>query len=183
MKYLLGYAEDDINGKFGDNLRRYLIFGKGKKRRTPAMIARARRRARKERQKHSYPLGKHGTLIGFPGQGTHSWTEPPNNWESDNAVDIAIPKGTPVLAFCDGSIGAQIGPLPGSDPRFAGIRLHLHDNEGNEFYYAHLSDLAVHAYDKVKKGQLLGHSGVANGVPHLHWACRKGNPVAFLKGL
>ena len=35
-----------------------------------------------------YPLKEHGTLIGVPGQNTHSRTEPPNNWQSDNAVDI-----------------------------------------------------------------------------------------------
>jgi murein DD-endopeptidase MepM/ murein hydrolase activator NlpD len=124
-----------------------------------------------------------GKLIGFPGQGTHSWIVPPNNWESDNAVDIFIKKGTPVIAYMDGQIGAQVGPLPGNDPHMAGLRLHLHTKDGNEFYYAHLSKLFIHPAQNVKAGQQLGLSGEANGVQHLHWAARKGNPVNFLNNL
>jgi murein DD-endopeptidase MepM/ murein hydrolase activator NlpD len=183
MKYYLGYAKSMVNEKFGPDLYKYLISGSGKKRRSPAMVARAVQRARAARKTTYYPLGRPGTLIGWPGIGTHSWSQPPNNWESDNAVDLRIPPGTPVIAYKDGQIGAQIGPLPDSDPRFAGNRLHLHTNDGNEFYYAHLSKLSVHAHQTVKAGDVLGFSGVANGVPHLHWASRLGNPVAMLRHL
>lgn len=183
MKYYLGYDKSTINGKFGPDLYRYLISGKGKKRRTPAMVYRAVKRARAARKRVYYPLGRPGTLIGWPGIGTHSWRNSPNNWESDNAVDIRIPPGTPVIAYKSGQIGARIGPLEASDPRFAGSRLHLHTNDGNEFYYAHLSKLTVHAHQSVKAGDVLGYSGSANGVPHLHWASRVGNPVQMLRGL
>jgi murein DD-endopeptidase MepM/ murein hydrolase activator NlpD len=185
MKYYLGYSKSGLNGKFGDDMYRYLISGKGKKRRSPAMVARAVQRAREARKAHYYPLGRPGTLIGWPGIGTHSWWASPNNWESDNAVDIRIPPGTPVIAYADGQIGAQIGPLDIGSPggRFAGNRLHLHTKDGNEFYYAHMKTLSVHAHQTVKAGQVLGTSGVANGVPHLHWACRRGNPVTLLKHL
>lgn len=165
MKYQLGYANSGGPAFFGNTLFDYLT---GKKRRTPAMVLRAKLRARKLLKKKSYPLAKHGRLIGFPGMGTHSWVWPPNNWESDNAVDIQIPTGTPVLAYRDGQIGAQIGPLPETDPRFHGNRLHLHTTDGNEFYYAHLVKLSVHAHQTVKAGQVLGYSGEANGVAHLH---------------
>lgn len=184
MKYYLGYALSGVNGKFGPDLYKYLITGSGKKRRSPAMVARAVKRARAARKSVYYPLGRPGKLIGWPGIGTHSWSQPPNNWESDNAVDIQIPPGTPVIAYKAGQIGAQIGPLPGSGSgRFAGNRLHLHTNDGNEFYYAHLSKLTVHAHQTVNAGDVLGYSGVANGVPHLHWASRHGSPVSFLRGL
>lgn len=122
-----------------------------------------------------YPLAKRGHLIGTPGQGTHSWSAPPNNWESDNALDIAIPNGTNVLAVADGVIGPQFGPLDSSNPRFAGLRLHLvtHDNE---WYYAHLEKFAhnIHPGTHVKTGQTLGYSGSANGVAHLHLGQLKG---------
>lgn len=127
-----------------------------------------------------YPLARKGTLIGLPGQGTHSFSEPPNNWESDNAIDIAVPNGTKVLAVHGGTIGSQIGPLDSSNPRFAGNRLHL-VTRNNEFYYAHLEKLSVKAGQRVRKGQLLGYSGSANGVAHLHFASKHGDPRELIK--
>jgi murein DD-endopeptidase MepM/ murein hydrolase activator NlpD len=117
-----------------------------------------------------YPLGKKGNVIGLPYQGTHTL----GNWESDNAVDLGVPKGTPVYAVAAGTIGSQIGSL-GEGGQFAGLRLHLMTKH-NEYYYAHLSKLSVHAGEHVKKGALLGYSGEANGVQHLHFARRRGDP-------
>jgi hypothetical protein len=51
---------------------------------------------------------------------------------------------------------------------------------GNEFYYAHLSRLAVAAGQQVGEGSLIGWSGSANGVAHLHFAERGGNPETLL---
>jgi murein DD-endopeptidase MepM/ murein hydrolase activator NlpD len=120
-----------------------------------------------------------GQIIGRPYQGTHRR----GNWESDNAVDVRLPLGTPVYAVASGTIGPQFGPLPGAagDPRLAGLRLHL-VGAGTEFYYAHLSRFApgiapgVH----VEAGQLLGYSGQAAGVPHLHFAVRDGSPFEWV---
>lgn len=103
------------------------------------------------------------------------------NWESDNAVDIAVAYGTPVYAIEAGKIGSQIGSLHSGDPHLQGLRLHL-ETQGNEFYYAHLSKIIVHAGDTVKAGQLLGYSGRANGLEHLHLASRNGDPRDYLSG-
>ncbi len=124
-----------------------------------------------------YPLGVLGDLIGFPYQGTHTQF---GNWESDNAVDIKVPVGTPVYAVTDGVIGQQIGPLDSSNPQLAGNRLHLVAGN-NEYYYAHLSRLTVKAGQRVKAGQLLGYSGEANGVAHLHFAEKTGDPTSLAK--
>lgn len=126
-----------------------------------------------------YPLAKVGKVIGLPYQGTHTLF---GNWESDNAVDLAVPKGTPVYATEGGTIGSQIGPLAGasSDPKLLGLRLHL-DTKGNEWYYAHLSRILVKPGQRVQEGQLLGYSGEANGVQHLHIASKKGSPVGLTK--
>jgi hypothetical protein len=105
-------------------------------------------------------------IIGVPYVGTHTAF---GNWESDNAIDISTPAGTPIYAPAAGVIGSQIGPENSSDPRLQGNRLHL-VTANNELYFAHLSKLAVTAGEKVKAGQLLGYSGVANGVAHLHLA-------------
>lgn len=117
---------------------------------------------------YSYPLAQHGAIIGTPHTGTHTL----GNWESDNAVDIAVPCGTPVYAVTSGRIGTQLGSLSiNPDSRFAGIRLHLITST-DEFYYAHLSSLAFGIIPgvTVKAGQFLGRSGSANGVCHLHIA-------------
>ena len=126
---------------------------------------------------HSYPLAARGTLIGFPYQGTHTLY---GNWESDNAVDIAAPAGTPVYAVEDGTIGKDIGALVSKDPNLEGLRLHL-EAAGNEFYYAHLSRLVAQPGEHVSAGQLLGYSGSANGVAHLHFAAKTGDPRLALR--
>jgi murein DD-endopeptidase MepM/ murein hydrolase activator NlpD len=119
-----------------------------------------------------------GKLIGFPYQGTHTL----GNWESDNAVDIATPVGTPIRAVADGVIGPQFGSLGSNNPRMAGLRVHV-ISRGNEFYYAHLSKFApgIRPGTRVRRGQIIGYSGEANGVAHLHFASRKGNPVGMVR--
>lgn len=119
-------------------------------------------------------------VIGAPGQGTHSFSAGPNNWESDNAVDLRMPVGTPLYAAFDGTIGNQFGSL-GSGGRFAGLRLHL-VGKGDELYYAHLSKFApgIKPGTRVRAGQLIGYSGSANGVPHLHLGDRNGNVIGRL---
>ena len=120
-----------------------------------------------------------GKVIGTPYAGTHTL----GNWESDNAVDIAVPEGTPVRAVADGVIGPQFGALGSGDPRFAGLRLHL-ASKGNEFYYAHLSRFAqgIKPGVRVRAGEILGYSGSANGVEHLHFGQKNGNPEARYEG-
>jgi len=103
------------------------------------------------------------------------------NWESKNAWDLYVPYGTPIYAVEDGTIGSQFGPLDSSDPKLAGLRLHL-ATKGNEFYYAHMSEFApgIKPGVHVQKGQLLGYSGAANGVNHLHLGSEYGNPASFI---
>lgn len=127
-----------------------------------------------------YPLGAHGKVIGTPGAGTHSGAEF-HNWQSMRALDIAVPKGTPVYAVTDGVIGSRIGAFSSGNPRLQGLRLTI-QGRGNAWYYAHLSKLNVHAGQRVRRGQLLGYSGVANGVAHLHIASEFGD-IRELLGL
>lgn len=49
------------------------------------------------------------SLCGTPGQGTHSYSAPPNNWQSDNAVDFCATPGTKVYAVEDGVICSSCG--------------------------------------------------------------------------
>jgi hypothetical protein len=133
---------------------------------------------------YTYPLAAQGEIIGCPfvPGSTHSAFVAPNNLASDNAVDIAVPVGTPVYAVTAGVIGPQIGALDSSDPRMAGLRVHL-NAPGVRFYYAHLSRIDVVAGQYVQAGQQLGLSGSANGAAHLHFAQDVGNPAETVGAL
>ncbi len=161
-KFDLGYAIANVDPTFGSLLAEYL---KGERDRSPAMRLRARQRG----HKFIWPLSPKGTVIGWPGIGTHSFRFPPNNWESDNAWDIGVPIGSKVIAVADGRIGPAFGELPDHASRFKGIRLHL-ETADNEFYLAHLKSTfpGIGPGVQVKQGQILGSSGDANGVAHLH---------------
>jgi murein DD-endopeptidase MepM/ murein hydrolase activator NlpD len=131
----------------------------------------------------AYPLGVAGKVIGTPYSGTHrpgATTSP--SWQSDNAVDIAVPAGTPIYALTAGTIGARIGPQSTSNPYAAGQRLYLNTG-ADSFFYDHLSRIVVKAGQTVKAGQLLGYSGSANGVDHLHLAAENSNPLQLVNTL
>lgn len=117
-----------------------------------------------------------GKVIGTPGSGTHTL----GNWESDRALDVAMPVGSPIYAPFGGTIGSQFGSL-GSSGRFQGNRLHI-VNPKNEWYGAHLSRFApgIRPGVSVRPGQLIGYSGSASGVAHLHEGLKYGNPYRLI---
>lgn len=121
----------------------------------------------------AYPLARKGTFGGGPGVGTHTR----GNWQSDNAIDLMVPEGTPVYAVQGGRIGPNFGALNSSDPRLAGLRLTVAGPQ-RQVYYAHLSKFApgIRPGVNVRRGQLLGYSGSANGAAHLHLGFSSGDP-------
>lgn len=190
-KWRLGYPSERCTPRYGDELHSYLVPKDWAAAARLPLSYHARKLARRGRQNPyreeavvhggSYPLAKHGTLIGWPYQGSHSHPSPSDdlhNWESCNAIDIAIPTGTEVLAVADGVIGEGWGPLDSSNPVLAGQRIHLVTNT-NEYYYAHLSRLGPHPGTPVRAGDSLGRSGAANGVEHLHFASHHGDPARY----
>lgn len=180
-KWWVGYRRADITGIAGQALRGFMVHKVNPSYTPLTPIMRIRKRRRHGHPYPTptdhYPLAVHGQLIGVPYVGTHLLY---GNWESDNAIDIAVDTGTPVLAVDDGVIGSQIGPLQtGGDPRLLGLRLHL-KTATNEWYYAHLSHLDVSAGQHVRQGQRLGLSGSANGVEHLHLASQHSDPAPLI---
>jgi len=119
-----------------------------------------------------------GKVIGTPGAGTHTL----GNWESDRALDIALKYGTPIRSPFGGVITPQFGSL-GASPssRFGGLRLHV-KSPVNEWYGAHLSRFApgIHPGVQVRPGQIIGYSGSASGVSHLHEGLKYGNPYRLI---
>jgi murein DD-endopeptidase MepM/ murein hydrolase activator NlpD len=116
----------------------------------------------------NYPLAAHGLIIGTPYHGTHTR----GNWQSDNALDIRIAVGTPVLALDDGVIVKTYKSPSGVT---AGWQVTLRGGT-NAWFYGHLTTVSVRAGDRVRKGQAIGTSGSANGVPHLHVGQQFGTP-------
>lgn len=119
------------------------------------------------------PLG--GTDYVFPVYGQTAWgdgfgaSRPDVSGGWHHGDDIFAPLGTPVLAVAHGtvfSVGYE---------RLGGWRLWLRDDQGNLFYYAHLSAYTPLAVDGaiVSAGDVLGlvgNTGDAEGGPyHLHF--------------
>jgi len=83
--------------------------------------------------------------------------------------DIFAPLGAPILAVANGTLHS-IGFIP-----IGGYRLWLRDDDGNEFYYAHLSAYSPLAVEgkRVEAGDVIGFVGATGdaegGTPHLHF--------------
>lgn len=121
------------------------------------------------------PLIVRGAIIGTPHAGTHKL----GDWQSDNALDIRVPNGTPVLAVAAGTIVKRAGGYSGGSSRFDGYQLTL-QGAGNAWFYTHLMSATVRQGSRVRKGQVIGLSGSANGVAHLHIGQQTGNPLDTL---
>lgn len=119
-----------------------------------------------------YPLARRGKLIGAPHQGTHTL----GNWQSDNAIDISVPVGTPLLAP-QNAVVVKVKRRPQSAGRFAGDQVTLRGANGEMYFYAHgTTNGSVKPGTRLRAGQQFGRSGSANGVAHLHIGVSKGDP-------
>jgi murein DD-endopeptidase MepM/ murein hydrolase activator NlpD len=117
----------------------------------------------------------HGKIIGVPYQGTHTL----GNWQSDNAVDVAMPVGSKVRAPRNAVVEKVSGGYSGGASRFDGYQVTIRLANGNRLFYTHLSRPSVKPGQRLRAGQAVGRSGAANGVPHLHLGAEHGNPRRF----
>ena len=97
-----------------------------------------------------------------------SFTAARSGGRTHNAIDIAAPRGTPLVAVVDGTISRKHWNGLG------GNTLYLTSADGQtDFYYAHLDAYAdgIAIGTRVRRGQVLGtvgSTGNAQG-PHLHF--------------
>lgn len=86
-------------------------------------------------------------------------------------VDVAAPRGTPVVA-------AQAGVVALAHPGlyFAGKTIILDHGQGVTTTYIHLSEIAVRKGQTVRRGQRIGRIGTTGRStgPHLHWGLNWG---------
>ena len=85
------------------------------------------------------------------------------------AIDIAAPRGTPILATADGEIAKLTREARG------GITIYQKDSTGRYlFFYCHLSRYArgLRVGHAVEKGDVIGYVGSTGHVtgPHLHFS-------------
>lgn len=87
------------------------------------------------------------------------------------AVDIVVPRGTPIHAVQDGTIAKLFFS------RFGGTTIYQFDEDGPLcFYYAHLERYAdgLHDGQHVSQGEVIGYVGTSGNAlpdtPHLHFA-------------
>jgi murein DD-endopeptidase MepM/ murein hydrolase activator NlpD len=126
-----------------------------------------------------HPLSMRGELIGRPGEGRHRGRGV-ENWQGRNAIDLRAPAGTPVTAVRDGRVVA-LGDAAGSRDRPGSLALTLATDDGKRWYYDHLRTRSVKRGAKVRGGAQIGTSGTGDGIPHLHVAVDRGDPLELLK--
>lgn len=87
-------------------------------------------------------------------------------------VDIAVPKGTPVLAPADGIV-----TLVAPDMYYSGGTLFVDHGLGVVSAFLHLSKIDVKVGDVVHQGQIIAHSGASGRAtgPHLDWRINVGS--------
>ena len=88
----------------------------------------------------------------------------------NDGINIAAPRGTPILATADGEIAYAGDGLPG----FGNLILIRHD-DGWTSAYAHAESMAIKRGDAVKRGDAIGAVGSTGSVPEpqLHFELRK----------
>ena len=92
-----------------------------------------------------------------------------------NGLDFIVPRGTEVYASADGSVERTRTAGKGD-----GNTITLEHAGGYQTRYCHLSEIKVKEGQKVRKGQLIGISGMSGDAfaPHLHYeVLRYGRPL------
>lgn len=130
-----------------------------------------------QRGGRSWPTSPHGKIIGTPYAGTHTL----GNWQSDRAIDIGLPMGSRILAVTDGVLSGLAHGTHDWSNRFAGDSLYLKGG-GDTYWYKHLSKLIGRSGQRVGAGDVIGRSGMASGVAHLHFAEQNRRPFGYSRG-
>jgi murein DD-endopeptidase MepM/ murein hydrolase activator NlpD len=115
---------------------------------------------------------------------TDTWGAARSGGRTHQGTDIMAPSGAKELAYTDGVISREHTNTLG------GITLYLQGDNGDEYYYAHLSGYAVGVGTRVRAGQVIAYVGNTGDArytaPHLHFEVHPGggdpvNPYPYVK--
>ncbi|MEM9449186.1 MAG: peptidoglycan DD-metalloendopeptidase family protein [Cyanobacteria bacterium P01_E01_bin.6] len=105
-----------------------------------------------------------------------------------NGVDIAMPTGTPLIAFCDGTMQHYRG-VDGNGDGFGDSAFFIACDDGLNAWYGHNDSVTIPDGVRVRSGDVvgtLGDKGLSTG-PHLHFEIRKDgqavDPISYLEAL
>lgn len=102
-----------------------------------------------------------------------TWGAPRSGGRTHQGVDMLAPMGTTIYAVVSGSVSFSQNALGGNAAWLTG-------NNGNKYYYAHLSRFEGSGRS-VSQGEVIGYNGDtgnASGIPHLHFEVHPGGGVA-----
>ena len=87
-------------------------------------------------------------------------------------IDMFVPIGTPAIAVKSGSVFYMANDGAG------GNKACVTANDGNTYYYAHLTSFVGGEPRQVSQGELIGYTGITGNAtaPHLHFEIRIGGP-------
>ncbi len=114
------------------------------------------------------PVG--GLTCPFPGSSfIDSWGAPRSGGRAHKGVDMMGAHGAPLYAVTGGTVTQRSGGL-------GGLMAFLRGNDGNLYFYAHLSSFG--ASGSVSQGAVIGYNGSSGnasaGAPHLHFEIKLG---------
>jgi murein DD-endopeptidase MepM/ murein hydrolase activator NlpD len=134
--------------------------GSGSSRGTPARATRARLN------------GRYACLVGPTRAYSSTWGAPRSGGRRHKGTDVFAPNGSPSYAVTDGVVTRT------SYSGNGGKQVYLRGNDGNEYFYAHMSSYVAHAGQRVSAGELIayvGDTGNARGGPsHVHFEVHPG---------
>lgn len=120
----------------------------------------------------------------FPVRGEYTYMDDfgaPRHQGRHEGIDIMADSGTPVIAVTDGTVLRMTRAARG----LGGIWLWQQDEQGNTFYYAHLSSVApgLEPGSVLRVGQEVGGVGntgdASGGASHLHFEVHPGDGAAI----
>ncbi|MDQ3538560.1 MAG: M23 family metallopeptidase, partial [Actinomycetota bacterium] len=102
-----------------------------------------------------------------------SWGFARSGGRTHEGVDIFAAYATPVLAVADGVVDSVYNNSLG------GLVINFIDDNGDKYYYAHLSSASASSGQRVTAGTVIGAVGTSGNAagtpPHLHWQYHPGN--------
>ncbi len=127
--------------------------------------------------------GRYACPVGPTHAFRDTWGAPRSGGRTHKGTDIFAPYGAPAYAVTDGVVTRTSSSTNG------GLGLYLRGNDGNEYYYAHMSRFTSSPGQRVSAGQevaKVGDTGNARGTsPHIHFEIHPGggypvNPYPYV---
>jgi murein DD-endopeptidase MepM/ murein hydrolase activator NlpD len=116
--------------------------------------------------------GGYACLLEPPYSYVDTFGAPRSGGRTHQGTDVMAPYGARVLAFTSGVISRL------STSSLGGITLYLQGDDGDEYYYAHLSRYAVSEGARVRAGQHIAYNGTSGNAPadapHVHFEVHPG---------